>query len=66
MRRLRVLSVALVMGVTGVFVGGAAPALASGCPEPGNPNCTIWASPICNERVPKAIRVAAGCFDIQP
>jgi hypothetical protein len=53
------------MIATSVFVG-ATPALASGCPEPGNPNCTIWASPICNERVPKAIRVAAGCFDIQP
>lgn len=65
MRRLRVFSVALVMAATASVVG-AAPAVASGCPEPGDPNCTIWASPICNERVPKAIRVAAGCFDIQP
>lgn len=65
MRRLRAFPVALAMVSTTVFVG-TAPALAASCPEPGNPNCTIWASPICNERVPKAIRVAAGCFDIQP
>lgn len=41
-----------------------APAHADGCE--GEPRCTIWQSPICREEVPKAVRVAAGCFDIQP
>ena len=64
MRRIRVLMIALVMAATAVFVGAASPAVAGPC-EPGV-HCTIWQSPICREEVPKVIRVAAGCFNIQP
>ena len=66
MRRLRVFLIALVMASTAVFVGAAAPAAATTCSEPGNADCTIWEGVICRDGVPKAIRAAAGCFDIQP
>ena len=66
MKRLRVLVIALVMAAMSVFVGATAPALATTCSEPGNADCAIWEGVICRDGVPKAIRVAAGCFDIQP
>jgi hypothetical protein len=66
MRKLRVLLIALVMGATALFVGPAAPASATTCSEPANVDCTIWEGVICNEGVPKAIRVKAGCFSNQP
>lgn len=66
MRRLPVLLIALVMAATAAFVGAAAPALATTCSEPANVDCTIWEGLICRDGVPKAIRAAAGCFDIQP
>lgn len=67
MRRLRVLPVVLVMATTTVFIGGAAtPSSATTCSEPGNADCAIWEGVICRDGVPKAIRAAAGCFNIQP
>ena len=47
------------------LVGPAAPGHAAGC-EDGGAGCTVWQSPICKEQVPKAVRVAAGCFTNQP
>ena len=65
MRKLRVLLVAMVMAATAVF-GLAAPASAETCSEPANVDCTIWEGLVCRDGVPKAIRVAAGCFSNQP
>lgn len=65
MDRIRMLAAVSVLAATSVLVGPAAPAGADGCSE-GDPRCTVWQSPICREEVPKAIRAAAGCFNIQP
>ncbi|HJR46061.1 MAG TPA: hypothetical protein VJ927_10700 [Actinomycetota bacterium] len=64
MIRLKVLFAAGVLGATSLLVGPIAPANAAGCEDGGS--CPIWQHPICKEQVPKAIRVAAGCFTNQP
>ena len=65
MNKVRMLVAASVVAATSMLVGPVAPAQAAGC-EDGGAGCTIWQSPICREQVPKAIRVAAGCFTNQP
>ena len=51
--------------VGAAVTGPVAPAQAASC-EDGGAGCAIWQSPICKEQVPKAVRVAAGCFSNQP
>lgn len=65
MKKIRMLLVASVLAAAAAFVGPATPVHAAGC-EDGGAGCTIWQSPICKEQVPKAVRVAAGCFTNQP
>lgn len=65
MEKVRMLVAASALAATSMLVAPAAPAGAGSCFE-GGPRCTVWQSPICREEVPKAIRVAAGCFDIRP
>lgn len=64
MNKIRV-AAASVIAAASVVAGPAAPAGADSCTE-GDPRCTVWQSPICREEVPKQIRAAAGCFNIQP
>ena len=65
MKKLRMLLVASVLTAAAAIAGPAVPAQAASC-EDGGAGCTIWQSPICKEQLPKAVRVAAGCFTNQP
>lgn len=64
MNKVRVLMAASVIAAMSVLAGPA-PAANATCSDE-DPRCTVWESPICNERVPKTIRVASGCFSNQP
>lgn len=64
MKKVRMIAAASVVAATALLVAPASSAGADGCE--GDPRCGIWQSPVCREEVPKAIRVAAGCFNIQP